>query len=155
VNDDQDDEDVVWRNPSEGARELILAAREEATMTEEELDRAVARVQRALAAQREEAARERRARRRRVGGLTATAGVVALAAAYGAVSLLTERSPVAPPGPPAPLPGSVPPPSDRVAKDRRPRLAATSDPSDTAPDAGADAGTARSPRGPRPVSPPR
>jgi hypothetical protein len=123
VDEERDDEIVPW-DPPEDVRAMIRAAREDPPMTKEEEDRAIARAQRWLAADREQKARERRKWARPKTAALAAAGAVAVALACGGAALVIAR------GQPTP---------------RRPRLAAEPLPPRTLVDAGPDAAPAARP----------
>jgi hypothetical protein len=92
VSGDRDDELPPWKDRPEGAAELIRAARETPPMTEEE-DRAVERVQRALAARRR--GQPPRGWRRRA-PILAAGGILAAGAAAAALAVALRSAPPSP-----------------------------------------------------------
>lgn len=86
---DHDQDDDRWKDPPEGALELIRAAREAPPMTPEEEDRAVAHALAVVAAAQRKATRKRRAKRAVYVGL-------GVAVAGGEVTLALRARPPAP-----------------------------------------------------------
>jgi hypothetical protein len=135
--------------PPPGVRELLDAACPPLSPEKEaELDR---KMYAALAADRRLWDRARR--RTEAVKWIAVAAVFATAfgaGVLGAVTLVRGRTPPAPsmPDPTPPVPSAPREEPNRVSKDRRPRLAATSDPEAPPPDAGAagGGGSAKKPR---------